>query len=67
MLATDEADLVLVMTSAHLTAVIGIERASWRRSFTLKEFAPPAAGVARTTTVEGFSECAVVWPTGAGR
>ena len=54
-LATDGADLILVATRAHLRTVVGIERAAWPRTFTLKEFARRAAGVAPATSTEGFS------------
>jgi protein-tyrosine phosphatase len=53
-LATDGADLVLVMARSHLRDVFALDPEAWSRTFTLRELVRRAATVAPPTTDEGF-------------
>lgn len=53
-LATDGADLVLVMERSHLPQVVDVDPDAWSRTFTLKELARRAAMAAPASSREGF-------------
>ena len=54
LLATDGADLVLVMTRAQLRQVVAVDTEAWARTFTLKELVRRTATTAAPTSEEGF-------------
>jgi protein-tyrosine phosphatase len=53
-LATDGADLVLVMERAHLPHVVDVDPDAWLRTFTIKELARRAMMAAPASSEEGF-------------